>query len=994
MRKNIYLSIVLIIISINFLSAEWNDFSNYKQLKQSPGKILDYRLTQDAKFIYIFTGEFKIIKIDNTSGNVVNEKQINKDFQCFFFSEDAKSYITVKVDSTITSIYNLEYLKYDYVQSIFDISADTLIGVKNMTRDSIIANIAFNPGWGSYEKIRNISIANCNYLFDKNYLISTIRTYVVGVNGGWDTYRNGGFVSLCYAENKQLLQYDCMPNTILINKFIKDSSFYFIAGGSYGQHHNSEYYYTAGSGLFIYNRENKKRLTVFQTGYSASYDDGVSKKSGSLLLMEDLAISGKSNIAYLKSGTKLFYCSMDSKKIIDSSYVSKEFYNTVMSSSHEYIIMLSDNRLSFFSPTLKIIENKIDNHNNAILKSFQYDKSNEMIVINVGDTNIRLVNCNQIIQKVGFNASKKIALVGEYINMTLFTELDIKEIAWDFSDGMIINKNEPVKKFLKAGIYSVKLTVTDKDGKIYYIEKKDYLDIRDTVKAIFTTPQSEGTSPMEVVFKNLSTGAVNDIKWNFGDSTKSTEFAPIHIYDSTGHYHVKLFVSDGYYKDSIIKYFAVNVNVKIPEFVNIINQNSYKFYIGTIDPMYDPLGWASISMNLSEIKCDKDDNIYLGIIGRISSGSSYNNFYYSKFDKDLTNKYFRGLYSYYKLMPFNSLLLSDNLIISLDFSFHRANFDDFTFVKKDTPFIFTSKSVLWNNEIVIAADNKLLFYDNNLKIKDTISLEYQCINLLVFQNKLILISSSNSSLVLTIFNDLKEIQSTYPTNIKNIKINKFCYDKYGNIYFIKYENNKHSIIKYNISTNTFISKDLSAYKSINDIILTDDGIVLLAEFKVYTGYVYLDYNLDIHNEVVTYGPHKPYIIGTINSKGNLIAASCSNVSSSYDKIDYNLLTLEEIILPKINSVEETENVNNNNHEFLIFPNPATEYIEINFDAINPMLKQGVEDVADIKIFDMLGINVSPAGGRIKEGGRIDISNLSPGIYFIKIGNRVEKFVKM
>jgi hypothetical protein len=42
---------------------------------------------------------------------------------------------------------------------------------------------------------------------------------------------------------------------------------------------------------------------------------------------------------------------------------------------------------------------------------------------------------------------------------------------------------------------------------------------------------------------------------------------------------------------------------------------------------------------------------------------------------------------------------------------------------------------------------------------------------------------------------------------------------------------------------------------------------------------------------------------------------------------------------------------------------------------------------------MLGIAVSTAGGGIKEGGRIDISNLSPGIYFIKIGNRVEKFVK-
>jgi hypothetical protein len=36
--------------------------------------------------------------------------------------------------------------------------------------------------------------------------------------------------------------------------------------------------------------------------------------------------------------------------------------------------------------------------------------------------------------------------------------------------------------------------------------------------------------------------------------------------------------------------------------------------------------------------------------------------------------------------------------------------------------------------------------------------------------------------------------------------------------------------------------------------------------------------------------------------------------------------------------------------------------------------------SDNRIFDILGVNVSTAGGGIKGGGRIDISNLSPGIY--------------
>lgn len=83
----------------------------------------------------------------------------------------------------------------------------------------------------------------------------------------------------------------------------------------------------------------------------------------------------------------------------------------------------------------------------------------------------------------------------------------------------------------------------------------------------------------------------------------------------------------------------------------------------------------------------------------------------------------------------------------------------------------------------------------------------------------------------------------------------------------------------------------------------------------------------------------------------------------------------------------------------IAPNPANDYITINLLSINPTLKRGIEDKSFIEIYDVMGLKIqsTPSAWQpsINEGNlKIDISNLAPGIYFVKIGGRVEKFVKM
>ncbi len=85
----------------------------------------------------------------------------------------------------------------------------------------------------------------------------------------------------------------------------------------------------------------------------------------------------------------------------------------------------------------------------------------------------------------------------------------------------------------------------------------------------------------------------------------------------------------------------------------------------------------------------------------------------------------------------------------------------------------------------------------------------------------------------------------------------------------------------------------------------------------------------------------------------------------------------------LTSVEDNANLEN----LLIFPNPAGDFINISIDSDEGLLAR------EVQILDLLGLVVSKK--ELTDGNnRIDISNLPRGTYFIKIGDKVEKFVKM
>ncbi len=81
----------------------------------------------------------------------------------------------------------------------------------------------------------------------------------------------------------------------------------------------------------------------------------------------------------------------------------------------------------------------------------------------------------------------------------------------------------------------------------------------------------------------------------------------------------------------------------------------------------------------------------------------------------------------------------------------------------------------------------------------------------------------------------------------------------------------------------------------------------------------------------------------------------------------------------------------------IFPNPTRDYIYINFNDLDevhsPSYKRGS---GGVRIYNTLGQCVSHLTPTLSkgEGVRIDVSQLPVGVYLVRVGNRVEKFVKV
>jgi PKD repeat protein len=118
---------------------------------------------------------------------------------------------------------------------------------------------------------------------------------------------------------------------------------------------------------------------------------------------------------------------------------------------------------------------------------------------------------------------------------------------WSFGDGSpLLNGYNPTHTYTKAGVYTVKETVSNSVGKDTEI-KTNYINVKAGSQkpvAAFTASPPSGKKPLTVKFTDKSKGLIISRSWNFGDKTTSKLQSSVHKYTKAGKYTVSLTVKN------------------------------------------------------------------------------------------------------------------------------------------------------------------------------------------------------------------------------------------------------------------------------------------------------------------------------------------------------------------------------------------------------------------------------------------------------------------
>lgn len=110
-------------------------------------------------------------------------------------------------------------------------------------------------------------------------------------------------------------------------------------------------------------------------------------------------------------------------------------------------------------------------------------------------------------------------------------------VLWHFGDGDSSTAFNPTHTYLRVGLFTVSLTITDSNGISATTVKPNYINI--SLPYVNFESDTLFCPGHPVQFTNLSSSTTRFL-WHFGDGDTSVLYNPVHVYRSYGHYGVSL----------------------------------------------------------------------------------------------------------------------------------------------------------------------------------------------------------------------------------------------------------------------------------------------------------------------------------------------------------------------------------------------------------------------------------------------------------------------
>lgn len=131
----------------------------------------------------------------------------------------------------------------------------------------------------------------------------------------------------------------------------------------------------------------------------------------------------------------------------------------------------------------------------------------------------------------------------QFKDISTATSRRIIKYLWDFGDGSFSEERNPSKLYLKAGKFTVKLTIEDDWGCIDSAVYKDFVIVNGPVGE-FNFDKKQGCVPLEVNFSSTNQGA-DYFEWDMGDGYVIEEKDSLsHTYNEPGRYIPLLILRD------------------------------------------------------------------------------------------------------------------------------------------------------------------------------------------------------------------------------------------------------------------------------------------------------------------------------------------------------------------------------------------------------------------------------------------------------------------